>query len=368
LPHAHARLYGGFVTELRYVDHRADPAAWAAQLDVSREAIDLYLDSEIIDLHIDSFIWTRVFSYDLLERHDEGLFGARFYSQADFPRIREAQIAGGIWVITTNPTRASRERLSVWKENLDELSRIIASVPDDFACVRNLREYRAARASGRHAAFIGIQGGNAVEDDPSVLDDRVLRVTLVHLSTSALGATSSPLRFGEDHGLSERGRDFVRVLNEKKIFVDLAHISKRGFWDALAVHDKTQPAIVTHTGISGAFEHWRNLDDAQVKAIANLGGTIGIMYQSSFLGDPYWGGRASAIVDHIDHVVKTVGEDFVSLGSDWDGAILPPRDMKTCLELPRLVDLMLQRGYSDTRIRKVLGQNFLRTLGSLRGA
>src|SRR5690606_24201487 len=199
------------------------------------------------------------------------------------------------------------------------------------------------------------------------LDDSVLRITLVHLSTSSLGVTSSPLKGGDDTGLTDRGRDFIRQLDAKNVFVDLAHISKRGFWDAVAVHDKTKPLLVTHTGISGVFEHWRNLDDDQLRAIADTGGTIGVMYQSSFLGDPLWTGRARSIVDHLAHIVNTVGADHASLGSDWDGAIVTPRDMPTCLELPRLVQLMIDRGFSDDTIRKILGQSFLRGVEQLRG-
>jgi membrane dipeptidase len=114
-------------------------------------------------------------------------------------------------------------------------------------------------------------------------------------------------------------------------------------------------------------EHWRNLDDDQLRAIAKSGGTIGVMYQSSFLGDPLWAGRAESIVRHLEHIVNTVGEDFASLGSDWDGAIVPPRDLRTCLELPRLVELMLKRGFTAERISKILGQNFLRVVTALRG-
>jgi membrane dipeptidase len=125
--------------------------------------------------------------------------------------------------------------------------------------------------------------------------------------------------------------------------------------------------LVTHTGVSGAFEHWRNLDDDQLRAIADSGGTVGVMYQSSFLGDPLWSGRVSSIVDHLEHIVDTIGDDHASLGSDWDGAIVPPRDMPTCLELPRLVQLMLDRGWGDERIRKILGGSFLRTVAALRG-
>ena len=88
----------------------ADAGELAKSLDISREAAELYLASEVIDLHVDSFIWTRVFGYDLGRRHGRGLFGARFYSQVDFPRVRQARIGGALWSITTNPWRASEHR------------------------------------------------------------------------------------------------------------------------------------------------------------------------------------------------------------------------------------------------------------------
>ena len=358
--------------ELAFEDHARDPAAWAKSLDVSREAIDLYLDSDVIDLHIDSFIWTRIFGYDLTRRHDHGVFGARFYSQSDLPRIREARVTGGIWVITTNPFRPAVERERIFVDNLAKLRAILESCPADVAIVRNVREYEAARAAGKHAAWIGIQGGNALDHRPESLDlipdGLVVRITLVHLSTSALGGTSAPYgKHGKDEGLSRAGKEYVERLNAKRIFVDLAHISRRGFFDVVEVHDPSQPLIVTHTGITGAFEHWRNVDDHQLRAIADTGGTVGVMYQSSFLGDAMLGGKASRIVDHLAHIVETVGEDHASLGSDWDGAIVTPRDMPTVLELPRVVQIMLDRGFGTERIRKILGKNFLRSLALLRG-
>ena len=124
---------------------------------------------------------------------------------------------------------------------------------------------------------------------------------------------------------------------------------------------------VTHTGVSGVTPHWRNLDDEQLRAVADTGGTVGVMYQSSFLGEPFFGGRARAVADHLMHIVKTVGDDHASLGSDWDGAIVPPRDMPTCLELPRVVQLLLDRNLSPASIQKILGGNFLRALALLRG-
>ncbi len=358
---------------LPYADHRRDPEAWARRLGISREAVDIYLASEVVDLHIDSFIWTRVFGYDLGKRHGHGLFGARYYSQVDFPRIRESAVTGGLWSITTNPLRRAARRPQVFLDNLRRLRAIVARYPNDLAEARDLAEFRAARGQGKHAVFIVVQGGNALDRDAAALDlipdDIIIGITVVHLSRSALGATSAP-SFGrsQDEGLSGRGRDYVCALNRKRIFVDLAHISRRGFFDAVSVHDKSQPLLVSHTGIGGVHPHWRNLDDAQLKAVADTGGTVGIMYQSAFLGGGFFGCPAELVVRHLEHVVKVAGDDFCSLGSDWDGLVAPPYDMPTCLELPRLVQHMLARGWQAPRIHKILGGNFLRALGLLRPA
>ena len=349
----------------------ADPAGWARELGISTEAVELYLGSDVIDLHIDSFIWTRIFGYDLRRRHRPALPGARYLGQVDLPRVREARLSGATWVITTNPLRRASVRPEILAANLGRLRAILESVPEEVEIVRNAAEYRAARGRGRHAAFIGIQGGNALDRDLDALDripeDLVLRITLVHLSSSRLGATSAPGLFRRDQGLSGFGRDFVRRLNEKRIFVDLAHINRRGFFDAARVHDPSQPLIVTHTGVRGVHPHWRNLDDEQLRAIAATGGTVGVIYHSSFLGDPRSGRSSEAVLRHLGHIIATVGDDHASLGSDWDGAITPPRDLRSPLELPRLVEGMLRRGWSAERIGKILGGNFLRALAALRG-
>ncbi|MBL0218359.1 MAG: membrane dipeptidase [Myxococcales bacterium] len=357
------------MTALAYVDHRRDPALWARSLNISREAVELYLASDVIDLHLDTFIWQRMFRYDLAKRHGGGLFGHRFYSQVDLPRIREARVTGGIWVITTNPARRAASRARVFSENLERLTAILDGFPDDVTLVRTAAQYEAAVRAGRHAAFLGIQGGNALDAPGALdrLDDRIVRVTLVHLSRSSLGQTSSPLGGKEDTGLTAAGHAYVEALDAKRIFVDLAHISRKGFFEAAHAHDASLPLIVTHTGVTGVHPHWRNLDDEQLRVIADTGGTIGVMYESSFLGPSRWTGRAALVADHVMHIVNTVGADHASLGSDWDGAIWPPRDLVTPLELPRVVQLLLDRGLAPDAIRKVLGKNFLRTLRALRG-
>lgn len=356
--------------KIEYRDHRANPDAWAQSLGISREAIDVYAASDVVDLHIDTFIWKRMFGYDLAKRHGRGPFGARLYYQVDLPRLREARIGGGMWSITTNPLRGAKGREAAFVKNVAALREELARYPDDVAIARNATEYRAARAKDLHAALIVIQGGNALDRAESSIDlipdDVVVLVTLVHLSTSSLGRTSSPAARGSDTGLTDKGKEYVKRLNAKKIFVDLAHVSKRGFWDAVAVHDKTQPLIDSHTGVEGVTPHWRNLDDAQVKAIADTGGVVAVMYQSTFLGGGPLGCKASLVVDHLEHIAKVAGDDVPALGSDWDGMIVPPRDMPTCLELPRLVQIMLDRKWTPERIGKTLGGNFLASLARLR--
>lgn len=347
-----------------------DAREWARELGISQEAVELYLESEVVDLHLDSFIWTRVFGYDLRVRHARAPLGGWFLGHADVPRVREARLAAATWVVTTNPWRERNDRLTTLVQNVERLKSVLGELSEDVALVTTLGEYRAARAGGRHAALIGIQGGDALEADHGhlerLLPGVISRVTLVHLLSSSLGTTSSPLKLGPDRGLGPQGKDLVRFLNHARVLVDLAHVGPHGFWDILDAHDPTLPAIVTHTGVSGVHRHWRNLDDAQLRAIAHTQGLVGILFHAPFLGKGVLGARSDRIVDHLEHVIRVAGEDAAALGSDFDGAIVPPRDLRSVLELPRLVEHMLRRRWSTQRIQKVLGENFLRVLGSVR--
>ncbi len=354
------------------LDHRADPVAWARALGVSREAVELELESDVIDLHVDSFIWRRLFGRNPLERQRSlPLLPGVALGHADLPRLREAAIDGAVWIVTTNPLREPADRVRAFHDNVTALRALLMSAPERVTLVRTAADYRAARAAGRHAAFVGIQGGNAFEHDLSALDalERgfLLLVTLMHLTHSELGVASAPFMPLGDQGLSRRGRDLVHKLDEARIFVDLAHASPRTFWDALEAHDRTLPVIVSHTGVNGVHRHWRNLDDAQLRAVAKTGGVVGVIFHSAYLGDPTFRGRVETIVRHLEHVRDTLGDDFPALGSDWDGFIVTPRDMPTCLELPRLVDCMLRRGWRPEAVQKTLGRNFLRALRELRG-
>ena len=352
-------------------DEVLDASTLAQRQGVSLEAVELIRGNEVIDLHIEGNLVPRLMPYDQRKRHGKLPFGGRWFGHLDFPRIIEGGLTGAMWSITTNPLRRAARRWPVFLENLKNLEALIASTDGRFQVVRNHTEFLAARAAGAHACLLAIQGGNALDSAPdgpaSIPGDVITRVTLVHLTTSNFGVTSSPLKvIGRNDGLTSHGKDMVRALEAKRILVDLAHINPEGFWDAVEVHDPSLPLVSTHTGVDGVKKHWRNLDDQQIKAIADSGGTIGIIFSQAFLktrGGPTDG---QMVVAHMQHVIDVVGDDFVSIGSDYDGAIVPPPELRDGSHYPKLVQRMLDRGWGPERIQKVLGQNALRVFQAVR--
>src|SRR3954469_16021704 len=107
------------------MEEKKTNSQWAKALGISEHAIQLYRTSDVIDLHIDSFIWQRLFGYDLTEWH-RPLLGGALFGQVDFPRIRAAEISGATWVITTNPLRDHGDRAQTFERNLARLSRELA--------------------------------------------------------------------------------------------------------------------------------------------------------------------------------------------------------------------------------------------------
>jgi membrane dipeptidase len=350
----------------------ADERTLAARLGVSVEAVQLTRAAELVDLHVDTFILPRISRYDVFRRHAGGPFGRRFVGHLDVPRLRDGGLDGAMWSITTNPFRTVAARWGTFLANLAALRALIARSGGALAEARTRAEYRTVRARGAHACLLAIQGLNAVEGAPegvaSLPDDGIVRATVVHLTDSVYGGTSSPLGRRRERGLTPAGRDAVAALNARRIFVDLAHIHAQAFWDAVAVHDRTQPLLSTHTGVTGVRPHWRNLDDPQLKAIADTGGVVGIIFDEGFLrrdGGPHDG---AMVVEHLAHVVRVAGEDAAAIGSDFDGMITPPADVAGADAYPRLVQHMLDAGFAESRIRKILGENFLRAFGELRPA
>ncbi len=333
------------------------------------EAMRLLEESGSVDLHLESFIWTRALGYDLTVAHGAGPLRGIFMSQSDLPRLARSGLTASVQSIATMPARTGRGRVKTLVDNVRRLRRIIDSTPG-FSVVSDTGGYRRARSRGEHACFLAVQGGNAFEKDTDldlVEDGLVTRITLVHMSDSGLGRTSNPLGgLFRPRGLTAKGAGLVSAMNARRIIVDLAHIHEQGFRDALDVHDRSLPPIVSHTGVRGVHDSWRNLADWQIRAIADRGGVVGVFVHAWALAPWHRGAGVAKVVEHMEHVICVGGEQCAALGSDLDGLIVPPSDMRSIDRLWVLVERMMDRSWSEKRIRLVLGQNFSRVLADVR--
>src|SRR5439155_18574850 len=137
---------------------------------------------------------------------------------------------------------------------------------------------------------------------------------LLHLFPSTLGAPTYGVGRDEAKGLTAFGAEVVDGCARLGVLVDLAHTNRKGFFGAAA--RRPGPLLVSHTGVAGVRAHRRNIDDEQVRAVADSGGVVGIIFVPGFVG-----GHLEAVVDHLLHVIRVGGEDAVALGSDWDGFV-----------------------------------------------
>jgi membrane dipeptidase len=340
--------------------------AWAARLGVSQQAVELVEDADFIDLHQTTEVPVRLYGYDPEKHHPRRKRPNAFFGHCDFPRLALAGYTGVFYDITTNPLRGSARSLELTTSNVRTARTRLDNAENAMHAVRDIAGY-LSRPEGTVAAWLSLQGGDAIAHDPTALDgwlgEQITRITLVHMTRSRLGGTSSPL--GKGGGITPRGAEVIEAMAANRILLDLAHASRETFWDALDAHTGPLPPIVSHTGVCGVRDIWRNLDDDQLRAIADRGGVIGILYHSPFLEPVVGHGKLAAVVAHISHVVDVVGEESVAIGSDYDGMILPPRDLPDITDHPLLVQQLFDVGYSEARIRKVLGENALRVIAAI---
>jgi membrane dipeptidase len=140
---------------------------------------------------------------------------------------------------------------------------------------------------------------------------------------------------------------------------DLAHSNRKGFFAALAA--STTVPMVTHTGVSGAHAHWRNIDDEQLRAVADRGGCVGVIFAPRYLGHD----GVEAVADHVHHIIKVAGQDVPALGSDYDGFVRPPRGLTDVAKLPALTLALARRGLGTATLKKLLGENALRVMAEV---
>ena len=210
---------------------------------------------------------------------------------------------------------------------------------------------------GKVAVVLVVENSEAIERSLNILavlhEIGVRSIGLTHnLNTwAAAGVYES----GSGGALTQFGVQLVKEMNRLGMLVDVSHVSEAGFWSVLDVSER--PIIGSHSNCKAICNHVRNLTDEQIKHIAQNRGSIGVTFVESFIEQDKSRQTLDRLIDHIDHIINLVGIDYVGIGSDFDGG----GDLLTdATEYPKITEKLIERGYSDTDIEKILGENHLR--------
>ena len=311
----------------------------------------------------------------------------------DLPRAKAAGMVGGFFAMFPPPVKASLSNVAnapdYAKGELPpqlELAEAQKSTTGMAALLlqleragalricRNVSEIKAAISAEKLAAVFHIEGAEAIDTDFQsfeVLYAAGLRSIGITWSRANAFGTGVPFRFPADPdigpGLTDAGKDLVRLCDARGVMIDLSHLNAAGFRDVAAISSK--PLVATHSNVHAICASTRNLTDWQLAAIRESGGVVGVNFATGFLRED---GKFDAdtpieiMVRHVDALVEAVGEDGVALGSDFDGAMMP-REIGDVTGVPVLLQALLDKGYGETLVRKIALDNWLglvaRTIG-----
>ncbi len=318
--------------------------------------------------------------------------------QTDIPRLRKGGLDAQFWVVyipasTPQDGTAKKEAL----EQFQVIDLMIEDYPDTFAKALSPADIVRIRNEGKIASMIGVEGGHMIENSLETLRmyyDRGARyMGLTHSDTIdwADSATDEP----HSDGLSDFGRTVVLEMNRLGMLVDLAHVSHKTMRDALKT--TKSPLIFSHSSAYAIAPHMRNVPDDVLKMVKKNNGVVMVNFYSGYVHPegarivskmfeverdlraknpkdedfkaawnkwkqehPIPDGSVRTLVDHIDHIVKVAGIESVGIGSDYDGVGQLPKQLKDVSCFPYITQELLNRGYSETSIHKIMGGNLLR--------
>lgn len=161
-------------------------------------------------------------------------------------------------------------------------------------------------------------------------------------------------------GLTLFGKQVVAEMNRLGMLVDVSHISTAGFWSV--IETSTKPIIATHSNAKSLCSHPRNLNDEQIKALAQNGGLAGITFAGQFIEEDWRNACIESVYKHIDYMLNLIGnDDHIGFGSDFDGISHPPYNIQGVQDYKPLIDY-LSKYYSDETINKITHQNVINLL------
>lgn len=367
-----------------------DEKLWRKALEIQRKAI-------VVDTHND------VLSFMIDDNYDIGISSVGKY-HTDLARMKQGGLTAEFFSVYIDRSYAkdggsARRALDM----IDYVYRAVEKYPNEFTMSYSVDDIRRAKKQKKIAALMGIEGGHAIEDSLMALRDfyrlGVRYMTLTHNNTNNWADACCDT--ATHNGLSEFGKEVVREMNRIGMLVDVSHVSDKTMHDVFDV--STAPVIASHSSARALGERPRNIPDDLLRRFTKNGGVVMINFYPGFIdarviaataertarlkpqmdalkeqykadakkleeetnkllaANPLPATPLSVLVDHFDHVAKVAGVDHVGIGSDFDGIGSLPVGMEDISKLPVLTYELLRRGYSESDVRKILGENFLRT-------
>ena len=302
----------------------------------------------------------------------------------DVPLLRAGGFAAQLtacWVpdAAIGGPHASQHPLQLILQIADYLHRELEGEAGEYVTLATTADaIETAAANGKTAFILGLEGGDSLKGDPSVLRTLyrlgVRHLGLVHEGRNALGSATQvwdgpSMRLYDScidppGGLTPAGAEIIREMNRLGMLVDVTHMVEASFWDALEVARK--PVVATHGNARSLRDSVRYLSDEQIRAIAATGGIV--CPSPTPLGPGDEKPSLEMLLDHIDYMVDLVGADYVGFGTDFIGPTdTPPTSFRDISESHHLIAGLQQRGHSAGVISKILGGNFLRIFKAVAG-
>lgn len=292
----------------------------------------------------------------------------------DLDRLKMGGVDIQFFVLWPDPDKAAQSSHYLQAVRaLDTLYQVLRRNPQKIQLSRSFTEIQQAVHQNKIAACIALEGGTAIDSDLGKLQyfyDRGVRYMSLTWNDSPEWASSAKdeqdINYKGTLGLNDFGKQVIRKMNALGMMIDVSHSGEKTFYDVLDISEK--PVIASHSSVYSLCPNRRNLKDAQIKALAKKGGIICINFYPEYLLAPEQleKGNASlkSVVDHIDYVVTLVGDDYVGLGSDFDGIPSVPDGLGDVSKMPLITKELVKRGYSTSSVRKILGGNLLRVFNA----
>ena len=377
---------------------------------VTPQARAIHNSAIVVDTHADT---PQRFLY---ENFDIGNSDPKDIGHISLDKARAGNLGAEFFSIWADPETTSGHFAKSTFDMIDSVYEQAARHPDRMIMAFSVADIERARKEKKLAALMGIEGGHSIENDIHLLRDYyrlgVRYMTLSWSNTNEWADSSGDIddpKIHHHNGLTDFGKQVVLEMNRLGMMVDISHVADKTFFDAIAA--TKAPVIASHSSARALANHPRNMTDAMLGAVAKNGGVIQANFYSAFIDENYrkaaaaqqretdaavalhlaelkaagksityldkdqiereWAAKIprpplKSLIDDIDHIAKVAGVDHVGLGSDFDGVSgAMPEGIDSAADLPKITQALMDRGYSEKDVHKILGGNLLRVFGEV---